>query len=264
MCRDDFLLCKQIQRKDKSQENIHQSRQDRGCRAPRHGEDAASLVADQGGDLLDQQVGVYGVFGQDNVIFCSKPDNACPPPPDFLHIGRNVLNKLVAGLPQAGDHHKHHGKQNPKNEHGACAQAHRAGQLFRSPSAHLVPAAFQRSKDYVNQKRNCATDQKWREQRKHLAEKTQNSVKVYQCPRKYNQQHQCADNVTNNRLVRPFAFLRRGILISVTGCVLRFLRHVSSFPLLCTGPFKSESTFAALYTHPLPESLCHRTIQCPA
>ena len=34
--------------------------------------------------------------------------------------------------------------------------------------------------------------------------------------------------------------------------------------VLCIGPFKSESTFAALYTHPLPESLCHRTIQCPA
>ena len=36
--------------------------------------------------------------------------------------------------------------------------------------------------------------------------------------------------------------------------VLRFLRHVSSFPLLCTGPFKSESTFAGLYTHPMPGS----------
>lgn len=138
-------------------------------------------------------------------------------------------------------------------DYGACGQAHGTGQLCRSFAAYLVPAAFQRPKDYVDQKRNRATDQKWREQRKHRAEKTQNSVKVYQCPCEYDQQHQCAGNIANDRLVRPFAFLRRGILISVTGCVLRFLRHVSSFPLLCTGPFKSESTFAALYTHPTPK-----------
>ena len=187
MCRDDFLLCKQIQRKNKSQQNVHQNRQDRGCRAPRHGEDAASLVADQGGELLDQQVRVYGVFGQDNIIFCGKLDNACPPPPDFLHIERNVLDKLFAGFPQAGDHHKHHGKQNSKDKYGACCQAHRADQLCRSFAAHLVPAAFQRSKDYVDQKSNRAADQKRSEQRKHLAEKPQNSVMVYQRPCEYDQ-----------------------------------------------------------------------------
>ena len=228
MCRDDFLLYKQIQRKDKSQENIHKNRQDRGCRAPRHGEDAASLVADQGGELLDQQVGVYGVFRQDNVIFCGKPDNVCPPLSDFLHIGRNVLNKLVAGLPQAGDHHKHHGKQNSEDKYGACCQAHRADQLCRSFAARLVPAGFQRPKDYVDQKSNCAADQKRSEQRKHLAEKTKNSVKVYQRPCEYDQQHQCADDIANDRLVQPFASLRRGILASVTGCVLWFFLH--SFP----------------------------------
>ena len=228
MCRDDFLLYKQIQRKDKSQENIHKNRQDRGCRAPRHGEDAASLVADQGGELLDQQVRVYGVFGQDNIIFCGKLDNACPPPPDFLHIERNVLDKLIAGFPQAGDHHKHHGKQNSEDKYGACCQAHRADQLCRSFAARLVPAGFQRPKDYVDQKSNCAADQKRSEQRKHLAEKTKNSVKVYKRPCEYDQQHQCADDIANDRLVQPFASLRRGILASVTGCVLWFFLH--SFP----------------------------------
>ena len=113
MCRNDFLLCKQIQRKDKSQENIHQNRQNRGCRAPRHSEDAASRVADQCGGFLNQQVRVYGVFGQDNVIFCSKRDNACPPPPDFLHIDRNVLINSSPDSRRLGNHHKHHSKQNP-------------------------------------------------------------------------------------------------------------------------------------------------------
>lgn len=57
-------------------------------------------------------------------------------------------------------------------------------------AAHLVPIAFQRSKDYVDQKSNHAADQKRREQRKHLAKKTQNGIKVYQRPCEYNKPQQ--------------------------------------------------------------------------
>ena len=101
---------KQIKCKNESQGSIHKNRQDRGCRAPCHGENPAFLVTDQGGDLLNQPIRVYDIFGQDNVIFCSKLDNVSPPPPDFLHIDRNVLDKLIAGFPQAREHHKHHSK----------------------------------------------------------------------------------------------------------------------------------------------------------
>ena len=163
------------------------------------------------------------------------------------------MDKLFAGFPQAGDHHKHHGKQNSKDKYGACCQAHRAGQLCWSFAAHLIPATFQRPKDYVDQKSNCAADQKRGEQRKHLAEKPQNGVKVYQCPCEYDQQHQCAGNIANDRLVWPLTSLRSGILVFVTGCVLRFFLRV--FPSRQYGkPFKSESTCAELYTHTMQES----------
>ena len=251
MCRDGLLLCKQIKCKNKSQESIHKNRQDRGCRAPCHGENPAFLVTDQGGDLLNQPIRVYDIFGQDNVIFCSKLDNASPPPPDFLHIDRNVLDKLIAGFPQAGEHHKHHSKQNSKDEHGACCQAHGAGQLCRSFAARLVPAAFHWPKNYVDQKSNRAADQKRSEQCKHLAEKTQNSVKVYQRPCEYNKQQKSTDDIANDRLVRPFASLRCGCFIFVRGWIFQFFLHVFPFCQYRNPFFKSESTFAGLYPNSL-------------
>ena len=51
-------------------------------------------------------------------------------------------------------------------------------------------------------------------------------------------QQQCTDDIANDRLARPFAFLRYGIPVSVTGSVLWFFFHV--FPFCQYGnPFQN-------------------------
>ena len=87
---------------------------------------------------------IDGVFRQDNIIPLCETNGIGPPVPDFLGVPRNIADKLLAGFPQARNHHKNDGKQEAKHQCGAEREAYGSGKLPGRFPEYPVPAALQR------------------------------------------------------------------------------------------------------------------------
>ena len=215
-----FLLGKQIQGKHEGQQHIHQSRKNRRRRSPCHRKDPAALIVDKGRDFINQQVGIDGVFRQDNIIPLRETNGIGPPVPDFLGVPRNIADKLLAGFPQARNHHKNDGKQETKHQCGAEREAYGSGKLPGRFPEYPVPAALQRLEYHIDEERNAAAEQERRKQRKHLAAALGHSLQIEKRPHKENQQQRHPDDVPDNAFVGHSAIPAVGIAAPVFGSIL--------------------------------------------
>ena len=221
------------QGKHQRQHHIDKARKHRACRPQSHGDDAAALVVEQCCDLLHQQIGVQCVFRQNHPVFGGKLHRTGPPLAQFLGVAGQIAHKLVAGFPQARQHHKRHSKQNAQHQQRAQGQADRAGQLFGRIFANTPPCALHRVQQNVDDKGKRAAHQKWRKHRQHSAQKLQHSVQIQQHPRKHKRKQQCVKNIAGGFFFQNDPWLGfSGSFVSLcVGCLFYhgFLPLSSSF-----------------------------------